>query len=91
MSAVTVVGFPAEVYSYGISIGFMMIAYALGLIIAGLFYLPVFHKLKLTSIFEVLTGFCIICQFTFRPWLVCLIKKPKKLDNSKYFKQRPWS
>lgn len=53
VSGITLLGLPTEVYSYGIQ----YIYVALGVIamgfVMGIFYLPVFHGLSITSTYEV--------------------------------------
>lgn len=53
ISGITLLGLPTEVYSYGIQ----YIYVALGVIamgfVMGVFYLPVFHNLSITSTYEV--------------------------------------
>lgn len=53
ISAVTFLGTTAEAYSNGVMIWLHTIAVTVACIVAGVFYLPVFHRLKLTSVNEV--------------------------------------
>lgn len=53
MSAVTVLGTPAEIYSYGVMFSLFAIAYALMAVISAEIFLPVFYRLKITSTYEV--------------------------------------
>lgn len=53
VSGITLLGLPTEVYSYGIqyiyvSLGVMAMGFVMGI-----FYLPVFHNLNITSTYEV--------------------------------------
>ena len=52
VSAVTLLGLPAEMYSYG-SQYFFNIGSGLGIILTMLIFVPLLHPLKLTSMFEV--------------------------------------
>ncbi|XP_030839685.1 sodium-coupled monocarboxylate transporter 1-like [Strongylocentrotus purpuratus] len=54
ISAVTFLGTTAEAYSNGVMIWLHTIAVTVACIFAGVFYLPVFHRLKLTSVNEYL-------------------------------------
>lgn len=53
ISAVTFLGTTAEAYSNGVMIWLLTIAVTVACIIGGVFFLPVFHRLKLTSVNEV--------------------------------------
>ena len=53
LSAIFVLGTPAEIYTFGTVYFYLAISYYTGLPIAAYFYLPVYHKLKLTSAYEV--------------------------------------
>ncbi|XP_007668293.2 sodium-coupled monocarboxylate transporter 1 [Ornithorhynchus anatinus] len=54
MSAVTVLGTPAEVYRFGIMFGLFFIAYTLMVIVSAEIFLPVFYRLGITSTYEYL-------------------------------------
>ena len=54
VSAVTVLGHPAEMYLYGSMYSLSWIAAAAGAAIAAFLWAPVFHPLKLTSVNEVI-------------------------------------
>ncbi|XP_069485976.1 sodium-coupled monocarboxylate transporter 1-like [Ambystoma mexicanum] len=54
MSAVTVLGTPAEVYRYGAMFSLFAISYALVVLITSEVYLPVFYRLGITSTYEYL-------------------------------------
>ena len=53
LSAIFILGTPSELYLYGIPYVYLMISYFTGIQIASYMYLPIFHKLKLTSAYEV--------------------------------------
>ncbi|XP_015276772.1 PREDICTED: sodium-coupled monocarboxylate transporter 1 [Gekko japonicus] len=54
MSAVTVLGTPAEVYRYGAMFGLFAISYVLMVVITAEVYLPIYYRLQLTSAYEYL-------------------------------------
>nr|XP_020667373.1 sodium-coupled monocarboxylate transporter 1-like [Pogona vitticeps] len=54
MSAVTVLGTPAEIYRFGISFGLFSIAYAIMVLISAEVFLPVYYRLGITSAYEYL-------------------------------------
>ncbi|XP_034259052.1 sodium-coupled monocarboxylate transporter 1-like [Pantherophis guttatus] len=54
MSAVTVLGTPAEIYRFGSMFSLFAIAYALMAVISAEIFLPVFYRLKITSTYEYL-------------------------------------
>ena len=58
MSAIMVLGTPAEMYVYGTQYWMVCLGYAIMIPLAAHFFLPVFYRLNLTSVFEV--GYCII-------------------------------
>lgn len=53
MSAVTVLGTPADVYRFGASFVLFFIAYALVIILTSELFLPVFYRSGITSTYEV--------------------------------------
>lgn len=53
MSAVTVLGTPAEIYRYGAIFCIFAITYALVVVCSAEIFLPVFYKLGITSTYEV--------------------------------------
>ena len=61
-SAIFVFGFPAEVYLYGVPFLYFGIGYIMSYVITAFFYLPVYHRLGLTSAYEV-RNFIIIVAF----------------------------
>lgn len=54
MSAITLLGVPAEVYNYGAIFIVINLSYAIGTPICAHFFLPVFYRLKITSAYEYL-------------------------------------
>ncbi|XP_072048595.1 sodium-coupled monocarboxylate transporter 1-like [Amphiura filiformis] len=54
MSAITVLGAPAEVYLYGTMYWWFAISYALVSLAVAVIYMPVFYKLQITSAYEYL-------------------------------------
>lgn len=53
MSAITLLGVSAEIYTYGTQFFVINISYIIGTPIAAFVFLPVFYQLKLTSIYQV--------------------------------------
>lgn len=53
MSAVTVLGTPAEVYRFGARFTLFAITYALVIVLSAEVFLPVFYRLGITSTYEV--------------------------------------
>ncbi len=53
MSAVTLLGTPAEIYVFGTQYWMIWMGYVLMIPLAAHVYLPIFYKLQVTSIFEV--------------------------------------
>ena len=53
MSAIMVLGTPAEMYVYGTQYWMVCLGYAIMIPLAAHFFLPVFYRLNLTSVFEV--------------------------------------
>ena len=54
------VGIPTEFYFYGTTYGYLMLSYVIGYPIAAFLFLPVFHKLRVTSGYEVIFVLCVI-------------------------------
>ncbi|XP_039210033.1 sodium-coupled monocarboxylate transporter 1-like [Crotalus tigris] len=54
MSAVTVLGTPAEIYRFGVMFSLFAISYAVMVVISAEIFLPVFYRLKITSTYEYL-------------------------------------
>lgn len=54
MSAITLLGVPAEVYTFGAIFFYINISYIIGTPICAFFFLPVFFRLKCTSAYEYL-------------------------------------
>lgn len=57
MSAITLLGVSAEIYTYGTQFIVINLAYIIGTPICAYVFLPVFYGLKLTSIYQVLLVF----------------------------------
>ncbi|GBN01615.1 Putative sodium-dependent multivitamin transporter [Araneus ventricosus] len=54
LSAITVIGVPAEMYQYGINMAYMNIGYVIGMILAAYISLPVFFELNASTAYEYL-------------------------------------
>nr|XP_056702507.1 sodium-coupled monocarboxylate transporter 1-like [Euleptes europaea] len=54
MSAVTVLGTPAEIYRYGIMFGLFALSYVLMVVITAEVYMPIYYRLNITSAYEYL-------------------------------------
>ncbi|KAJ7329956.1 hypothetical protein JRQ81_016130 [Phrynocephalus forsythii] len=54
MSAVTVLGTPAEIYRFGTSFGLFAISYAIMVMVSAEIFLPVYYRLGITSAYEYL-------------------------------------
>ena len=52
-SAITLLGFPAEIYSNGTQFLMINLSYLIGTPICAFVFLPVFFKLKTTSVYQV--------------------------------------
>lgn len=59
MSAIQVLGVPAEAYRYGSKFLWMCLGQLLNTLLTAYLFLPVFYRLGLTSTYEVGTGVCI--------------------------------
>ena len=53
ISGITLLGLPTEVYSYGIQYIYVSLGVISMGFVMGIFYLPVFHNLSITSTYEV--------------------------------------
>mgnify|MGYP001792954917 CR=1 FL=1 len=53
ISTQTMIGTPAEIYKFGSSFGYFVLAAPFGALVGVVIFQPVFRKLKLTSIYEV--------------------------------------
>ena len=53
MSAITVLGTPAEVYVYGIMFWWFMVAYTATVVITAKVFVPVFYNMGISSTYEV--------------------------------------
>ena len=54
MSAVTVLGTPAEVYNYGTMFWWFGLSYTIVSLLVAFVYMPIFYNLKITSVYEVI-------------------------------------
>ena len=54
MSAITLLGTPAEIYVYGTQYWMVWLSYILVISLSAHLFVPVFYRLKLTSVFEVI-------------------------------------
>lgn len=57
LSAIFILSTPTEIYYFGTMYTYMAVSYFIGIPIAAYMYLPTFHKLKLTSAYEVIDEF----------------------------------
>uniref|UniRef100_A0A8C5RBN2 Sodium-coupled monocarboxylate transporter 1 n=1 Tax=Laticauda laticaudata TaxID=8630 RepID=A0A8C5RBN2_LATLA len=83
MSAVTILGTPAEIYRFGGMFSLFAISYTLMVVTSAEIFLPVFYRLKITSTYEYLemrfnkqlrlcgTGLFIILTLIFKIMLIC--------------------
>ena len=53
LSAIFILSTPTEIYNFGTMYSYMAVSYVIGIPIAAYMYLPTFHKLHLTSAYEV--------------------------------------
>ncbi len=53
MSAITVLGTPAEFYNFGTMFWWFGLAYTIVSLLVAYVYMPVFYKLEITSVYEV--------------------------------------
>ncbi|XP_068194644.1 solute carrier family 5 member 6 isoform X2 [Antennarius striatus] len=59
-SAVAIIGVPAEIYTHGTQYWFLGCAYILGLLIPAHIFIPVFYRLRLSSVYQVIyMGVCV--------------------------------
>lgn len=57
MSAITLLGAPAEVYNVNTMYMWMSLSYFVAIFLAAHIYVPLFYRLKITSIYEVSSSF----------------------------------
>lgn len=57
ISGITLLGLPTEVYSFGIQYVYVSLGVITMGFVMGFIYLPVFHKLNITSTYEVSANF----------------------------------
>ncbi len=53
MSAITVLGTPAEIYNYGTMFWWFALSYSIVSLLVAFVYMPLFYKLQITSVYEV--------------------------------------
>ncbi|XP_039249058.2 sodium-coupled monocarboxylate transporter 2-like isoform X1 [Styela clava] len=54
ISAITVIGNPVEVYLYGTVYAWTVVANLIGFIAASIYYIPLYHRLRIKSVYEYL-------------------------------------
>ena len=65
VSAIAIMGFPAEVYVYNVMFAWSLLSYIPSYILFVLFFLPVYMKMKITSIFEVIFSYHVSLSFVY--------------------------
>ena len=86
-SALTLLGFPAEVYAYGSQWFVSLPAYMLGAIATVFLFMPVFYPLPITSINEVS-----VCEMTLGPYVCVYIRNCPSVSEGRgwlYISQIP--
>jgi len=69
VSGITLLGLPTEVYSYGIQYLYVACG-VIGMgVVMGVFYLPVFHDLNITSTYEVSIGYTSYLDWIYQKYL----------------------
>ena len=58
LSAITLLGVPSEIFTYGAEYMVVLFSYILLIAIAAIIFAPIFHGLRLTSVHEVILYFC---------------------------------
>ena len=53
VSGISMIGFPAETYLYGGMMMLMVLGEVMGFTLAAIFIVPVLHRLRLTSVYQV--------------------------------------
>ena len=64
VSSITVLGIPAHAYVYGTVVIWFAFSICVQITIACIYYIPLFHRLKLSSVYEVS---CLTVSQTFKP------------------------
>ena len=64
MSAITLLGTPAEVYLYGTQYWLIWLGYVIMIPVSAHIFVPIFFRLKLTSVFEVRPCLCSIVLYS---------------------------
>jgi Na+/proline symporter len=54
LSAISILTTPTEIYNFGTMYSYLAVSYFVGIPIAAHMYLPTFHRLRLTSAYEVI-------------------------------------
>lgn len=52
VSSITMLGTPAEIYRYGLQFSLMAVSYTLMMVIYAHIFMPIYHRLQFTSIYE---------------------------------------
>ena len=90
LSAPFLMGTPAEIHCYGTMYSYILIGYIFSCIITAEFFVPVFHKLELTSAYEVCVGNVkVVRQLSFVQTVLSLHNgRPNTLILPKYIFQQ---
>jgi hypothetical protein len=70
MSAMTLLGNPAEIYNYNTMWWWLWIAHLIAIVISAYIFIPFFFKLQVTSVFEVTFTVDCVCYSTMTPPVV---------------------
>jgi len=63
MSAIIMIGYPTEAYAYGSIILLYSICGATPIVVACVYYIPLIHRLRLSSIYEVTCACSAYCLY----------------------------
>ena len=66
ISAITVLGNTAEMYTYGVQLWFFTVGNCISFVLSALLFVPLFYPLKITSSFEVRCFMQMCCLFISR-------------------------
>ena len=72
MSAITLLGTPAEIYKNGTQYVFLVLAYPLVMFATAYFYMPVFYNLNVSTSYEVSSVYLIFILSNKNTYYVCL-------------------
>ena len=72
LSAVTLLGVPSEVYTYGLQYIVLCLSYFILIGVAVIIFLPLFYRLQVVSSNEVCT-MCTICVIYYKTFINCLV------------------